>query len=157
MTEEEKQLAEKRRDELEAIRTKAGGVLNPEDVVDFAKKKNTALHSAFTWDDGEAAAQYRLWQARQVIRVCVTIRDDVKGPPLRTYVSLMEDRGDTGYRLLTDVMTDEEMRAKLLEQALNELQNWQQRYRQLKALEPIFAAAAKVRKPRKAKRVAVGA
>lgn len=140
----EESIAEQRRSELEKIRARAGGTLKPEDVVEFARDESTALHSVFTWDDTEAAAQYRLWQARQVIRVCVTVRDDVKGPPIRTYVSLYDDRGDDGYRLLTDVLSDDEMRDKLLLQALSELKTWQAKYRQLEKLAPIFAAAEKV-------------
>ncbi len=137
-------IVERRRAELESIRAAAGGVLQPEAVVAFARNEDTALHSAFTWNDGEAAAAYRLWQARQVIRVCVTVTDDVKGPPIRAYVSLYEDRGANGYRLLADVMSDEERREKLLAQALAELKAWQAKYRQLAALAPVFAAAAKV-------------
>jgi len=59
--------------ELESIRRSAGGLLRPEDVVEFARSPETALHEEFTWDDSEAAHQYRLWQARQVIRVNVTV------------------------------------------------------------------------------------
>ena len=144
MNKEEK-LTEQRKAELETIRSAAGGVLSPEAVVEFARNENTALHSYFTWDDTEAAREYRLWQARQVIRVCVTVSDDVQGPPIRTYVSLHEDRGNEGYRLLTDVLSDSQRREKLLIQSLNELQSWQQKYSQLKALAPIFAAAERVR------------
>lgn len=143
---DERLIGEQRVAELEQIRTRSGGFLNPEDVVVFAKNPKTALHSWFTWDDTEAAAQYRLWQARQVIRVCVTVHEDVKGPPIRTYVSLYDDRGENGYRLLTDVMSDDELRAKLLAQALSELRNWQQKYSQLKELAPIFASAETVKR-----------
>ena len=59
--------------ELETIRRNAGGVLRPEDVVSFAADPDTELHSRFEWDDTEAAQQYRLWQARQLIRVTVTV------------------------------------------------------------------------------------
>ena len=123
-----------------------GGVIQPEAVIEFARDPETALHGAFCWDDGEAAAQYRLWQARQVIRVCVTIREDVKGPPIRAYVSLQEDRGDVGYRLLDDVMSDAEMRDRLLAQALTELNRWKIRYQQLRELAPVFEAAEQVAK-----------
>ena len=149
---EDTKLIERRAEELEEIRKQSGGVLQPVDVVEFARDPETALHGAFCWDDGEAAAQYRLWQARQVIRVCVTIRPDVKGPPIRAYVSLQEDRGDVGYRLLDDVMSDEEMRDRLLSQALAELNRWKMRYQQLRELAPVFEAAAKVQQQkRKAK------
>ena len=143
MVHSEKQ-SEQRLAELELIREESGGVLSPDAVVEFARDEQTALHACFTWDDGEAAHAYRLWEARQVIRVCVTVRDDVKGPPIRTYVSLYDDRGEDGYRLLTDVLSDAELSEKLLSQALGELKSWQQKYAQLQALAPVFVAANRV-------------
>lgn len=140
----QKALKDRRQQELEQIRSRAGGVLKPEDVVAFARNPKTALHSWFTWDDSAAAAEYRLWQARQVIRVCVRVVEGDKEPPVRTYVSLYEDRGQDGYRLLTDVLSDEEMCETLLEQALAEFKAWEAKYRQLKKLAPIFAAGQKV-------------
>jgi hypothetical protein len=154
---EDLKVIERRAAELEVIRNKTGGALQPADVVKFARNPKTALHGAFCWDDGEAAEQYRLWQARQVIRVCVTVREEVEGPPVRAYVSLQEDRGDVGYRLLDDVMSDEEMREQLLAQALAELNRWKVRYQQLRELAPVFEAAENVsRRTRKPKGRSVG-
>jgi hypothetical protein len=150
MTERELKEAEARAAELETIRLKAGGTLKPEDVVSFARSEKTALHSAFTWDDGDAATQYRLWQARQVIRVCVTYSEQL-GEPIRTYVSLREDRGEDGYRLLGDVLGDAVKCQTLLEQALQELAVWQDKYRQLTELAPVIKAADKVRERGKQK------
>ncbi|GIW89962.1 MAG: hypothetical protein KatS3mg109_1339 [Pirellulaceae bacterium] len=53
---------------LEHIREAHGGRLLPEHVVEAARDPASPLHSHFTWDDGEAAHRYRLWQARQLIR-----------------------------------------------------------------------------------------
>ena len=44
------------------------GRLNPEDVVEAAKNPNSSLHSYFTWDDTDAAASYRLQEARALIK-----------------------------------------------------------------------------------------
>jgi hypothetical protein len=54
------------RDELQALVN--DGRLNPDDVVDAARNPNSSLHSYFTWDDTEAAASYRLQEARALIR-----------------------------------------------------------------------------------------
>lgn len=143
---DEKTIKQRRQQELETIRSKAGGVLKPEAVVAFARNPKTALHSWFTWDDSQAAVEYRLWQARQVIRVCVTVTEGPDESPIRTYVSLYDDRGEDGYRLLTDVLSDEEMREKLLQQALAEFKTWQTKYQQLRKLAPIFTAGHKVAK-----------
>lgn len=124
-----------------------GGVLKPEDVVAFARDKQTALHSCFTWDDTEAAHQYRLVQARQIIRVFVVVEP---GAPrnVRAFVSLTPDRKKEGggYRPLVSVMSDGELYQQLLQDALRELSAMQQRYRRIKELEKVFLAAEEAAK-----------
>ena len=44
------------------------GRLNPEDVVEAARNPNSSLHAYFTWDDTEAAASFRLQEARALIK-----------------------------------------------------------------------------------------
>jgi len=44
------------------------GVLNPESVVEAAKNPNSSMHGQFNWDDTEAAHEYRLSQARALIK-----------------------------------------------------------------------------------------
>lgn len=126
--------------ELELIRNKNGGILRPEDVVKFAKSPKTALHKRFTWDDGKAAHEYRLWQARELIRVSVNILPQ-SNKPFRAYVSLASDRKTPGggYRLLADVMSDEELRSKLLEQAIKDMRGFQKKYKDLKELALVFS------------------
>ena len=61
------------REEMQAI-AKTTGELTPDSVVDAARNPNSAMHSQFEWDDTEAAASYRLSQARALIkRVKVTV------------------------------------------------------------------------------------
>jgi len=54
------------REELHSLMSE--GRLRPEDVVDAARNPNSALHSYFTWDDSDAAAAYRLQEARALIK-----------------------------------------------------------------------------------------
>ena len=56
--------------ELLRIQREAGA-LRPEDVVASAEPEDAPLHPAFEWDDTAAAAEHRLWQARQLIRALV--------------------------------------------------------------------------------------
>jgi len=44
------------------------GLLNPETVVDRARNPNSSLHDHFTWDDTEAAAAFRIQEARALIK-----------------------------------------------------------------------------------------
>lgn len=128
-------------EELEAIREEHDGLLRAEDVVEFAKDPETALHKKFTWDDSTAAHQFRLLQARAVIRVNV-ITPEMSGLTVRAYVSLMGDRMQPGggYRRIDDVFANVELRRQLLNQALKEARLWQRKFKALEELAPIFAA-----------------
>lgn len=126
--------------ELEALAEANNGLLKPEAVVEFAKDPGTALHSKFEWDDTEAAKAYRVWQARQIIKVMVTVLPNENETPYQVFVSLKDDRcNGGGYRPLVEVMTDETMRRQLLTQAHNDFKLWQKKYNQLKELAPVFA------------------
>lgn len=144
MTTKEKQTVAS---ELEAIRRKHRGVLRPRNVVDAASDPENPLHDSFEWDDGKASDQYRLWQAREMIRVCVTVlpgSDD----EINAYVSLWDDRAKPGggYRALVDVLADKEARGRLLAQALAELKALERKYKQLHELAGVFAQAKKLRR-----------
>ena len=52
-----------------------GGALTPAAVVDAARDPTSPLHASFEWDNTEAAHQYRLDQARTLIR---SVRIDVR-------------------------------------------------------------------------------
>lgn len=134
-------------DELEQIRTAKGGVLKPQDVVEFARNPKTFLHSRFTWDDGEAARKYRLWEARELIQVAVTV-SDVSGATVRAYVSLSADRGNGGgYRAIDDVLSDDAMRASLLRQARGDMTRFRNKYHDLEELAGVFDAMRAVTEP----------
>lgn len=64
-------------DRLEQLE-QASGNLSPAAVVADAEEINSPLHDFFEWDDSAAAQQYRLSQARLLIRrvkIEVTVRD----------------------------------------------------------------------------------
>ena len=111
------------------------GLLKPEDVVEFAKNPKTALHEVFVWDDTEAAHFWRLHQARNLIRVVVTVNENT-GKEERIYVSLRSDRSEDGggYRQLVRVLNDKEQREELLKDAYEEWQYYKAKYQELKEL-----------------------
>lgn len=131
--------------ELDRISEANDGLLRPEDVVEFASDPETALHGEFTWDDTEAAREYRLEQARRVIRVVVEIIPQ-SAEPIRAFVSLVPDRRNRGggYRPMPDVLENADWREQLLAQALRELQSWRAKYEQLRALAPVFEAMDRI-------------
>ena len=132
--------------ELEVIRVDHDGVIRASDVLDWARQNpDSALHQQFEWADTVAAEKFRLSQARSIIRLVVTVphREAVRS---RAYVSLPQDRMNTGggYRAIRDVMSNEELRAQLLQQALNELASFRRKYADLSELSILFAQADKL-------------
>lgn len=135
--------------ELDLIRRNHRGLLRPRDVVEFAKNPATTLHAKFEWDDDKAGSEYRLWQARNLIEVYVTvIQPDLE--PVRAYVSLQQDRKRPGggYRAIGNVMANAKLRESLLSEALQELDRFKAKYAALKELVPVFKAMSKVAKSR---------
>lgn len=65
---------------LEEIRRKNNGHLRPEDVVKDASEKFSPLHSAFTWEDSRAAKEFRLLEARQLIKAVVVMEKTSSEP-----------------------------------------------------------------------------
>lgn len=135
--------------ELNQVASQNDGMLRPPDVVDFAKNPTTALHAVFEWDDLVAGHNYRLQQARQLIRVvAVTLPGD---NPLkyRAFVSMKEDRynGD-GYRAMVEVMTDGSRRERLLLEALEEMEAIRLKYANLEELAGVFEELSRVPKPK---------
>ena len=130
--------------ELETIRRKHKGVLNPRDVVEFARNSDTALHQEFEWNDKIAGDAYRILQAREVIRTRVTVlTPDTK--PVRAYVSLPNDRKPNGgYRRINDVLEKPAWREQLLKNAMADMRAFQTKYAVLKELASVFSAMQEV-------------
>jgi hypothetical protein len=105
------------------------GSVSPEAVVEYAaKNKGSTLYSQFEWDDGEAAHNYRLGQARSIIRVHVSLYtpEESSRPILvSAYVSLSDHRGE-GYESLSEVMTRPRRREVLLVDTINRLASIQE-------------------------------
>jgi len=130
---------------LELERLTRSGVIRPVDVVEAAKNKKSPLHACFTWDDGEAAQQFRLLEARNLLRVYVTV-EGVQAENVRAFVSLSTDRikEGGGYRAIADVIGDDELRTQYLQDAFVQLRNLQQRYRSIQQLAGVWREVDKV-------------
>lgn len=134
------------------------GLLVAEDIVAAAANPKSAMHPFFEWDDSEAAKEWRLVQARFLIRkVMISNPTDMNQPPVPKFVSLMEDRQREGggYRDVVEVITDAGLRAQLEETAKRELIAWSKRHSILTHLcQPVLQAAGidepKPKKPKRA-------
>lgn len=126
---------------LERLRIEKQGELTPTDVLEDARNNNSPLHSFFEWSDTEAAEQYRLQQARGLIRSVVAIYVDEKSPAVRTkaYVHINEP-GAPHYREAAHAMSQKKTRDMVLQRAWRELQQWRTRYKDLKQFSELFEA-----------------
>jgi len=128
---------------LEGIRRGRGGRLQARDVVKAARKKRSVLHRYFEWDDTEAARQYRLHQARYLIRAVVLCpeTDDQPFEPVRAFVSTSESEDEPqSFTHICEAMRDEDQCDQVLRRARSELASWRKRYAELREFASVFEA-----------------
>lgn len=133
--------------ELKRIAQEHGGILQPETVVAQARPVTSPLHNKFEWNDRKAGHEYRLWQARALIKVVVEVLPGMQEAS-DVFVSLSSDRTrhGGGYRVMTEVLSDADLKAQMLHDALNELNLFQHKYSVLKQLSVVFQAIKRVRR-----------
>lgn len=124
---------------IDLLRQQCSGEITPRDVVDDARNPNSPLHSFFEWDDSSAAEQYRLSQARCLIRSVVAVYTQPDKPAVRTrmYVHINEP-GAQHYREVSHAMSRSETRNAVLRRAWRELQAWRKRYAILKEFSDLI-------------------
>jgi len=137
-------------DELEFIRKRHAGLLRPRDIVAYAERSDTALHSYFEWDDDKAAYEYRLEQARRLIRihVCLLPNDN---KTIRVYASLPSDQKKSGggYRTIVNILNHAERREEMLKYILDELIRVKNKYEHFYELKNIWIEIDKAKEKRK--------
>src|ERR1051325_10889490 len=124
------------------------GTLRPEAVLEAARDPESPLHRCFTWDDDEAAYAWRLNEARMLIRTYKVVIEQVPVPvKTRAYVSLKSARvARTGYTPIRRVLSEPELHAELLRNALEDLEATESRYGNLRELKPVFTAVRRLRR-----------
>ena len=128
---------------LKAIKSKSKDkVLVAEDVVEDASHPDHILHKDFEWDDTVAGHQWRLTQARALIRKVFVSDPEDDGQTYPGWVSLRSDRKSPrgGYRETNDVINNKQFLSELEETAKRDIEAVLARYQMLKDL------CAKVRK-----------
>lgn len=113
---------------LAKVAAEFDGRLVPSAVVEAAQDPKSPLHPHFEWDDGKAAASYRLDQAREIIRV---IRiDDGEETHQRAFLSVKDDAG-VSYRTAAEVSGSLDLQLAVLKQAERDLDAFTRRYREM--------------------------
>lgn len=132
---------------LELLREKNRGELTPFDVLEDAENPNSPLHEFFEWDEGEAARQYRLDQARGLIRavVAVYVGEDKPAVRHRAYVHINE-KGTPHYREASHAMSQVKTRDMVLQRAWRELTAWRKKYKDLKEFSELVATIDEAQK-----------
>lgn len=121
------------------------GFITPKIVVEDAKNTHSPLHDYFDWNDTNAAENWRLTQARELIRfVSITVVSDEK-PTIRQFFSItptkdMNTKELRVYVPVSTVMSNKSSRTEVIAYALRELDGWTQRYSQYSELFGVIKA-----------------
>lgn len=138
-------------EELAKIAAEHGGTLYPRDVVNAARDPKSLLHDAFEWNNGIAAEQWRLEQARRLIRVQVTLLPN-RNNPIQAFVSLSPARNDDGgYLPIQDILANEKLLELMKADAARELEIFSMKFREIDELRPVLTEAGKFVKSQKRK------
>jgi hypothetical protein len=125
------------------------GRLRPEAIIERAKGRSSPLHSCFTWDDGKAASRWRIEEARGLIRSYSVVIEQAHPVVTRAYVSLKSSRVQGGgYTPIHRILSDRELHAEMLGDALEEIADVERRYGHLRELQTVFEEARKLRRRR---------
>ena len=118
--------------ELEKVSADKG--VSPRDLVEVSRPEDALLHKQFNWNDTKAAEEWRIFQARQLLR---TITIEHEGQVVKQYynviIKLNGGKTQKYYRLET-VMSSEELKEKVLVQMLRELRSFKEKYRNHKEI-----------------------
>lgn len=127
---------------------KKGGKLVPQDVVDDAENEASPLHKYFQWDDDKAANSYRKVQARNLIRCITIVKEELDNTPIPAFVHVSDGSGknsDEGYLEIDVVISEGRYRRQKVNQAIDELFSWKEKYEMYSELEGLFKAISKMR------------
>jgi len=107
-------------------------------IVDEARPSNSPLHPLFEWDDVAAAELYRETQARLVMRSIEVIQEGQA--PQRMFVAVVEQvsgEEQRAYVTTARVMSDPELTAQVLQQAMDYIESFRGRYGHFKELAQV--------------------
>lgn len=106
--------------ELDRLAAQRQG-LRPSEVVESAKRKASPLHGEFEWDNTKAGHEFRLMQARKLIRLAITVEPETQAV-IDRYVhvpAIQAEQDDPKaregvYLLMSDVVRDDDKFARAL-------------------------------------------
>ena len=113
------------------------------EVVASARPEQSPLHDVFEWDDATAAEEYRLEQARGLVRsVCVVVTGD-DGVETRHHL-FVNLRDGEGYRRVIEVRRDAPSYERLVDLALADLKSAREWLSEVKGLDAVTRQIASI-------------
>lgn len=116
--------------------------LQPDEVVKAAESSRSPLHKIFEWDNGRAGHEFRLEQARRLIRhIRVTITyPNQKPKEVRVFFNLKDGEG---YRRIVEIEKEEDLRTRMLTLAAGEVASARSKLAELKGMGEVSSLLAK--------------
>lgn len=123
----------------------------PRDVLEAARPKSSPIHKYFDWDDKTAAEKYRLEQARRLVRAITIVVEDVQTRAFTSPIKVSVDNGKftKGFFRVDKAIGNPDIWDQVLTRALEELESFELKYRNLKELKPVFSALTQIKERRK--------
>lgn len=119
------------------------GELTPPNIVQAARDPTSTLHPFFEWDGRKAAQEYRLEQARRLIRAVIYTPEGSEHDT-RIYVHVIdrvvEKDPRPKYVSFEKALQDPALYVQVLEQAKREARAFREKYAVLKELVKVFVA-----------------
>ena len=140
-------------EQFEAIE-KRDGTLTKSAIVEAARSKDNPMHDMFEWDDAVAGELYREDQAGYYIRTLVVQIVPVGNPngkpvQMRGFVNVTPvnrnaPEGKGTFMNVNRAVEQPDTYKIVLERAKNQLRIFREQYKNIKELEPVFAAINQV-------------
>jgi hypothetical protein len=134
--------------ELDRIE-ESGQPVTPDNIVLAAMPEDSPLHGFFTWDNDEAADQWRKQEARSLVShlLVVVERQEGEAVAMKARISVTTAKTEhhsaaTEYVSSYRVLSSPSMREQLLHEAKQEIRCWARKYAALglTELSPLFMA-----------------
>lgn len=120
------------------------GSVTREEVFEAARPPESPLHAHFEWDQSEAAYQYNLCQANELI-ICYSAKfQHANEPPIffnPANVHIRTRENAPVYVSTSYAMSQPDYRAQVLDQTLAQIAGWERRLAALEGITPAILAA----------------
>jgi len=128
---------------LNLMKVRSVRMVTASDILKDAQKKSAPYHDWFNWDNNLAAEEYRLAQARQLLRSIVEVKvihEEQEPVEVRVFVNVIDDDGERGYVQSEYALGNPKLAPQIIQQALREAKSWMKKYQTYEELSKITKA-----------------